>query len=167
MHSILIPELWSSLPLVWPRDKRECKLLHETESRPITCIVCYQHHNFYGNVAGFKDVDLKLHSETASCKYRRMRSGPQNFWSRNVNVGCHKNVLGTGQFAAWRLTRRDACWMWRIECWNGLQSVCSQIWMIMIICVRHSLHLEEPILAFVCFILFFYHKWSCQTKNEQ
>ena len=84
------------------------RLLRETESRHITCIVRQRQLQFYGHVARFKDVDPahRVISERDPPEWRRPRGRPQNSWLRNVDRHC-RELLGIGQMDAWRLARRD------------------------------------------------------------
>ena len=71
------------------------RLLRETESRPITCLVRQRQLQFYGHVARFKDVDPahKIVSERDNLEWRWPRGRPQNSWLRNVDRYCREQLV--------------------------------------------------------------------------
>ena len=82
------------------------RLLHETNSRPITSIICQRQLQLFGHVARFPEVDpaYRVVSVRDNPTWRRPRGRPQSSWLGQVDVSCRK-LLGMGREPAWRLAR--------------------------------------------------------------
>ena len=92
------------------------RLLQETESRPITCIVRQRQLQLYGNVARLPEVDPahRVVSERDNPEWRRPRGRPQNSWLRKVDESLGR--LGLGRRAAWGLAGGDPrAWRQRVS----------------------------------------------------
>ena len=84
------------------------RLLRETESRPITSIVCQRQLRLYGHVARYPEADPahRVVSVRDNPAWRRPRGRPHSSWLGQVAVSC-REVLGMGRDPAWRLARGD------------------------------------------------------------
>ena len=84
------------------------RLFRETDSRPITSIVCQRQLRLYGHVARYPEADpaCRVVSVRGNPTWRRPRGRPQNSWLRQVYASCWES-LGMGSEPAWRLVRRD------------------------------------------------------------
>ena len=84
------------------------RLLDETESSLITCIVRERQLKLYGHVARYPEVDPahRVVSVRDNPEWRRPRGRPQGSWLEQVDGSCW-DVLGIGRVSAWRLARRD------------------------------------------------------------
>ena len=92
------------------------RLLRETESRPITSIVCQRQLWLYGHVACYPEADPAswVVSERDNLWWRRSRGRPQSSWLGQVDASCWE-LLGMGKRFAWRLARFDhRSWCWRV-----------------------------------------------------
>ena len=75
------------------------RLLHETESKPITSIVRQRQLRLYGHVARYLEADSasRLISERDNPDWRTPRGRPQNSWLRQVDASCLElNSMGMG-----------------------------------------------------------------------
>ena len=83
------------------------RLLRETDSRPITCIVRERQLRLYGHVARYPEVDPahRVVSERDNPVWRRPRGRPQLSWLEQVE-SCQQ-LLRMGRGPAWRLARRN------------------------------------------------------------
>ena len=84
------------------------RLLDETESSLITCIVRERQLKLYGHVARYPEVDPahRVVSVRDNPEWRRPRGRPQGSWLEQIDGSCW-DVLGIGRVSAWRLARRD------------------------------------------------------------
>ncbi len=84
------------------------RLLHETESRPVTSIVRERQLRLYGHVARLPDVDPahRVLSVRDNPGWRRPRGRPRNSWLGKVDRSCLE-LLEVGRMVAWGLARRD------------------------------------------------------------
>ena len=82
------------------------RLLRETESRPITSIVCQRQLRLYGHVTRYPEADSahRVVSVRNNPEWRRPRGRPQNSWLGQDAVS-FQEVLGMGRDSAWRLAR--------------------------------------------------------------
>ena len=78
------------------------RLLHETESRPITSIVCQHQLWLYAHVARYPEADpaSQIVSERDNLGWRRARGRPQSLWLGQVNASCWE-LLGMGKGLSW------------------------------------------------------------------
>ncbi len=84
------------------------RLLRETDSRPITCIVRERQLQLYGHVAHYREVDpaQRVLSVWDIPVWRRPRGRPQLLWLEQVDESCQE-LLRMGRGPAWRLARRN------------------------------------------------------------
>ncbi len=84
------------------------RLLRETDSRPITCIVCERQLRLYGHVAHYPEVDPahQVISVRGNPVWRRPRGRPQLSLLEQVDESCQE-LLRVGRGPAWRLARRN------------------------------------------------------------
>lgn len=84
------------------------RLLRETDSRPITCIVRQRQLRLYGHVARYPEVDPahRVVSVRDNPVWRRPRGRPQLSWLEQVDESCGE-LLRMGRGPAWRLARRN------------------------------------------------------------
>ncbi len=84
------------------------RLLHETESRPVTSVVRERQHRLYGHVARLLDVDPahRVLSVRDNPGWRRPKGRPRKSWLGRVDRSCWE-LLGMGRMVAWGLARRD------------------------------------------------------------
>ena len=84
------------------------RLLRETDSRPITCIVRERQLRLYGHVARYPEVDPahRVVSVRDNPVWRRPRGRPQLSWLGQVDESCQE-LLRMGRGPAWRLARRN------------------------------------------------------------
>ncbi len=84
------------------------RLLHETDSRPITCIVSQRQLRLYGHVARYPYVDHahRVVSVGDHPEWRRPRGRPHSSWLNQVDVSCQEE-LSMGKGPAWRLAQND------------------------------------------------------------
>ena len=82
------------------------RLLRETGSRPITCIVRQRQLRLYGHVARFPEVDPahRVLSVRDNPVWRRPRGRPRSSWLGQVDASCCEE-LGMRRGPAWRLAR--------------------------------------------------------------
>ncbi len=83
------------------------RLLHETESRPVTSIVCECQLRLHGHVACLPDVDPahRVLSVRDKPGWRRPRGRQRNSWLGKVDQSC-RELLGLGRMVAGGLARR-------------------------------------------------------------
>ncbi len=79
------------------------RLLHETDFRPITCIVREHQLRLYGHVARYPEVDLahRVESIRDNPVWRRPRGRPL-LWLEQVDESCQE-LLTMGRGPGWRL----------------------------------------------------------------
>ncbi len=84
------------------------RLLHETESRPVTSIVRESQLRLYGHVARLPDVDPahRVLSVRDNPRWRRPRGRPRKSWLGKVDRSC-RELLRMGRMVAWGIARRD------------------------------------------------------------
>ena len=82
------------------------RLLHETESRPITSIVRQRQLRLYGHVARLPEADPshQVLSLTDNPGWRRPRGRPHRSWLGQIDESC-RELLNMGRGPAWRLAR--------------------------------------------------------------
>ncbi len=90
------------------------RLLRETDSRPITCIVRERKLRLYGHVARYSEVD-RAHwvvSVRDNPVWRRPRGRPQLSCLEQVDESCQE-LLRMGRGPAWSLARKNPR-VWRV-----------------------------------------------------
>ena len=75
------------------------RLLRETESRPVTSIVCQCQLQLHGHVACYPEAD------DPCCLWRPKRR-PQDSWLGHVDASC-RDLFGMGKEPAWRHEKGD------------------------------------------------------------
>ena len=88
----------------WNDHVSNQRLLRETDSRPVTCIVLERQLRLYGHVARFPEVDpaYRVVSVRDNPEWRRPRGRPQSSWLEQVDRSC-RELFGMGRVPAWRL----------------------------------------------------------------
>ncbi len=81
------------------------RLLHETESRPVTSIVSERQLRLYGHVTRLSDVD-PAHRDFSVRDNRGWRRHPCNSWLGKVDQSC-RELFWMGRMVAWGLALRD------------------------------------------------------------
>ena len=84
------------------------RLLQETDSRHISCIVRERQLRLYGHVVRLPEIDPAHQAVSVedNPEWRRPRGRPRNSWLRQVDESCDK-LFGMCRSDAWVLSRED------------------------------------------------------------
>ncbi len=117
------------------------RLLHETESRPVTSIVRERQLRLYGHVARLPDVNPahRVLSVSDNRGWRRPRGRLRNSWLGKVDQSC-RELLGMGRMVAWGLAWKDRPdWRRRVSDTTRPPGMCSPMTMMMNnLCIFHT-----------------------------
>ena len=92
------------------------RLLRETQTRFVTCIVHERHLRLYGHVARFPDADPahQILSAREPREWRRQMGRPRSSWLQQVYQ--HLKEMGMGQASAWGMARWTLLeYQWKVD----------------------------------------------------